>query len=80
MSEEQHIIEWYEDEPSGPYCSGCGAELDWEECDQCGGEGLYGHDCGEDCCACLAPEENEPCDECGGKGGWWVCTNRQCTA
>ena len=77
MSEE-HIIETYEDEPSGPYCKACGAELDWELCWQCAGAGVYGHECGEDCCACLDPEENEVCAECGGKGGWWFCGNSKC--
>ena len=41
-----------------------------EECEQCGGDGVYGHDCGEDCCACLYPEENRPCDVCNGSG--WI--------
>lgn len=43
------------------------------DCWQCGGEGLYGHDCGEDCCVCLRPEENERCYICNGKGGRFVC-------
>lgn len=42
----------------------------WRECWQCGGEGLYGHDCGDDCCCCLNPEENMICDICDGEGGW----------
>jgi hypothetical protein len=66
------------DEPTGPYCQHCGWELERELCDQCDGEGLYGHDCGEDCCPCLDPEDNEPCDLCGGEGGWWVCENTEC--
>jgi len=48
-------------------------EKDWVECWQCGGEGMYGHDCGEDCCVCADPEENERCDICRGKGGWLRC-------
>ena len=39
-------------------------------CEQCGGDGLYGHECGEDCCVCLHPEDNKSCDLCGGLG--WV--------
>jgi hypothetical protein len=75
------IIETWEDEPStGPYCTHCGWELERELCEQCDGEGLYGHDCGEDCCACLDPEENEPCGLCDGDGGWWVCENTECPA
>lgn len=48
-------------------------EREWCECWQCGGEGVNGHDCGEDCCVCLAPEDNMRCDICSGKGGWWRC-------
>lgn len=72
------LIEYYEDEPSGPFCPDCGQDLDWIDCDQCGGEGLSYHDCGEDCCCCLYPEPNVQCDQCEGKGGWWWCTNRAC--
>jgi len=78
MDDEQYLVETWEDEPSGPYCKACGESLDWEACGQCDGEGVYGHDCGEDCCACLDPEENEVCSECGGKGGWWFCPNKAC--
>jgi hypothetical protein len=45
----------------------------WEECDNCGGEGVSGHDCGEDCCCCLYPEDNVTCDFCDGAGGRYVC-------
>jgi hypothetical protein len=63
------------DEEFGPCCDVCGAEMDWEDCDRCGGEGLDGHDCGEDACCCLYPEDNETCDQCEGRGGWWYCYN-----
>lgn len=43
---------------------------DWVECWQCGGDGYFGHDCGEDVCCCLYPEDNEVCDICGGDGGY----------
>ena len=46
---------------------------EWCECWNCGGEGLTGHDCGEDCCVCLHPEDNVRCDICRGKGGWYRC-------
>lgn len=48
-------------------------EREWCVCWRCGGEGVDGHDCGEDCCCCLYPEDNVLCDICDGKGGWWRC-------
>jgi hypothetical protein len=38
------------------------------ECGVCDGEGLRGHDCGEDCCNCRRPEPNVPCWACSGAG------------
>ena len=61
--------------PSGPL-SDPGDDRDeepdgeWEECDECGGEGVAGHDCGEDTCACANPQENVRCQTCNGEGGW----------
>ena len=50
-------------------CEECGCcELVMESCDVCDGDGVYGHDCGEDCCCCLDPEDNLDCDYCGGRG------------
>lgn len=43
---------------------------DWVVCETCGGEGVNGHDCGEDTCCCLQPEENVSCQTCDGEGGW----------
>ena len=58
----------------GDICPTCGCcSLVWEECEQCGGEGVDGHDCGEDTCCCRDPEENIPCRECGGRGGRLMC-------
>ena len=58
----------------GRFCERCRCcEMTWEECEACGGEGLDGHDCGEDCCCCADPEPNECCDYCLGAGGWWDC-------
>jgi hypothetical protein len=54
-------------------CTKCGADAEWHECESCGGEGLDGHDCGEDCCNCLDPEDNLDCFVCEGEGGWWTC-------
>jgi hypothetical protein len=54
-------------------CARCGSSLEFEECDNCAGEGVYGHECGEDTCCCLHPEDNVPCNYCGGKGNYPQC-------
>jgi hypothetical protein len=54
-------------------CARCGSSATFEECEACGGEGLRGHDCGDDTCCCLRPEENQTCGDCGGVEGWWCC-------
>lgn len=54
-----------------PRCHCC--DWVWEECYACGGDGVSGHDCGEDCCCCLYPEDNVRCDICDGAGGWYQC-------
>ena len=51
---------------------GRGQPVWWVECEDCGGTGVDGHECGEDVCCCAEPEDNIPCDSCHGKGGWWV--------
>lgn len=66
---------WDDDRQMCPRCSKdrlC-CEMDRVDCWDCGGEGVSGHDCGEDCCPCLDPEENVVCETCNGKGGWWHC-------
>ena len=54
-------------------CGRCGSSITWEDCQNCGGEGVTSHDCGEDCCCCAYPEDNVVCDICGGKGAFPVC-------
>ena len=73
MSDNYGILD--KDGAAEPICEECESPVLWVECEACGGEGVYGHDCGEDCCACLYPEENEPCSMCGSAGGWYVCPN-----
>ena len=58
-------------------CARCGSSMTRVECESCGGEGVTGHDCGEDCCCCLNPEDNIQCDICNGEGGWWQCLSPQ---
>ena len=56
-------------------CARCGSSVGWMECETCGGEGIDGHDCGEDCCCCADPDENVRCGICDGEGGWPVCAS-----
>lgn len=60
-------------------CRSCGSDVDWEDCERCGGEGVSHHDCGEDTCACLDPEENVTCVPCEGRGGWYRCSHCKTT-
>ncbi len=55
-------------------CSSCSSDAEREDCERCGGDGVDGHDCGEDSCPCLHPEENLPCGDCDGHGAHWMCT------
>ncbi|MBE2186767.1 MAG: hypothetical protein IAE99_08355 [Rhodothermales bacterium] len=70
-----YLINHEERDPDADYpeCSICGNDLFWEHCDQCSGEGVSHHDCGEDICCCRYPKANVRCWQCGGKGGWWLC-------
>ena len=54
-------------------CARCGSSLGFEDCGSCGGEGVYGHECGEDTCCCADPEENATCGVCSGNGSFPVC-------
>lgn len=76
MSEEDYIIETWEDEPSIAACKHCGRELEWVDCDACGGEGEY--DCYDEDPLWYSPGDTEDCAQCGGDGGWWWCDNGEC--
>lgn len=54
-------------------CARCGSSIDVEHCEHCGGDGVDGHECGEDTCCCLYPHDNVPCEFCGGTGAWRRC-------
>ena len=54
-------------------CARCGSSMEFEECQNCGGEGVDGHECGEDTCCCLHPEDNVTCDICHGEGTFPTC-------
>jgi hypothetical protein len=63
--EDRYVIEEFEDEPCVTLCQHCGREMEWIDCEQCGGEGEGEYD-------------TEPCAQCGGMGGWWWCDNQEC--
>ena len=67
----QDIADYYaESQP----CRVCGAEMDWIECDHCGGEGGCDNDAlMEEDPLWYDGVEWEDCTECDGKGGWWRC-------
>ena len=54
-------------------CKKCLNQMEHTDCDECGGDGLTEHDCGDDTCCCLDPEPNVECWVCDGLGGWWTC-------
>lgn len=54
-------------------CGRCGSSITFQDCPNCGGDGVTSHDCGEDCCCCLYPEDNVTCDICRGKGSFPIC-------
>jgi hypothetical protein len=54
-------------------CGRCGSNISFDDCTNCGGEGVTSHDCGEDCCCCLDPADNVPCDACKGDGVFARC-------
>lgn len=60
----------YEPDDEG-YCEVCGAELEYEDCPECGGEGFYEHDGDAE-----EPWDSlETCEECGGRGIFEYCPN-----
>lgn len=54
-------------------CARCGSSVTADDCETCGGEGLDGHDCGEDSCCCIDDGPNLDCSVCEGVGVFQVC-------
>ena len=76
-------IEWFDVEGDEEcQCARCGSSTVFDVCERCAGEGLDGHDCGEDTCCCADPEDNVDCPDCGGSCGTWRCcsTREYCEA
>jgi hypothetical protein len=45
---------------------------DWQDCHECGGDGLSEDcSCGDDTCCCADPDF-KACGTCKGEGGWFV--------
>lgn len=57
----------------GPICERCGGATEMVDCDECAGEGVSHHDCGEDTCVCLDKSDNVECAICEGAGFWNRC-------
>lgn len=57
-------------------CALCDIEMEWEDCQTCGGDGV--EDAYEDDPINCSPGEEMPCRECRGRGGFWWCDNRDC--
>ena len=51
----------------------CGEELDWDDCEACGGECFT--DAYEDDPINNSPGELEVCPQCSGRGGFTLCWN-----
>ena len=54
-----------------PRCRCCSYEP--IDCDECGGDGVTSHECGEDTCCCADPVDNVACDSCRGRGFFFMC-------
>jgi hypothetical protein len=63
----------------GPYCKHCEQELEWVECNECGGEGyIDGERLVEEDSLWYSIDDTERCEQCEGKGGWHWCSNKEC--
>jgi len=57
-------------------CKACGCEVEWSECEECGGEG--GHDGHEEDALWYHPGEVAPCSGCNSEGGHHYCPEPAC--
>ncbi len=74
-NDEEYIIEYYEDEPSGPFCKRCGGDMEWVECYNGCDDGFF--DGYETDPLWYSPGELARCSVCEGKSGWWECFHCQ---
>lgn len=61
------------DEEEYPTCPECGSDLDFAECDDCGGEGMVSRF--EEDPLWYDEDDLFPCSRCLGKSGWWYCAH-----
>ncbi len=77
-NDEQHAIEYWEDEPAGPFCKRCGGDMEWVECYAGCDDGYF--DGYEEDPLWYYPGETVRCETCQGASGWWECFHCQETA
>ncbi len=66
------------DEASASPCPSCRRSQEWQECDDCGGEGHTPFGLLHELCPLEYDwDETEPCNLCAGGGGWWHCPNNR---
>jgi hypothetical protein len=61
----------YFDESDEPGCPTCHADLHWEECDVCSGDGYF--ELYDEAPLYYDWDDIEECGQCEGHGGWWRC-------
>ena len=58
-------------EEFGPSCPACDADLEWEDCEACGGDG--GQDTEPWELYMGSGRDWDECQQCEGHGGWYMC-------
>ena len=59
-------------------CARCGSDVEWFECEHCGGEGETAPgELHEEDPLWYDEDDSEPCHQCGGAGGWRFCLSPQ---
>lgn len=73
--EDRHRDRYVRPPVIGMNCGQCRQEMEWEECETCGGNGGFGgHEIVEEDVRSHDPDAWEECEMCKGDGGWWHCS------